>query len=460
MKSRSIFFYLLLLLVVVTGLFADAINSVLQLGSGAESVIAIALLVYAVISWCFQLAAMSVVSLSLILLVPALGLMEFSEAVVSSFGDSTFVFFLGVLLLGNAFQKTALGKRIAVVIFGLFGNRPKQVLFGLMLAGMLLAMWVTEVAAAAIIFPLATAILEEAKARPDYDKLSKILMIGVAWGPAFGGVATPIATGSNLVAVTYMEQYAAVSISFGHWMAIGVPISLSLLIAGWLILSRELKDQSPLVIDSTLPPFGLKEGFLLADFIVAIFLWVLGSVIDIPSHMVALFAGLVLFLPGVSVLDWKSSVKDINWDSIILICSGLLLGDVFFSTGVAEGLANILFIPALLRADVFVRVFYIVLTVSVLKIMFSSNTVAGILLVPIMITLGASLDIAAWNLVAPCIFSSALAFIVVTSSPVNVIPFSSGAFTPGDLARRGVVMTIASAVIIAAWLSVFSLLGM
>ncbi len=460
MKSRSVFFYLLLFLVVLAGFFADAINSVLQLGSGAEGIIAIALLVYAVISWCFQLAPMSVVSLSLLLLVPALGLMDFPEAVASSFGDSTFVFFLGVLLLGNAFQHTALGKRIAVIIFGLFGNRPRQVLFGLMLAGMLLAMWVTEVAAAAIIFPLATAILEEARNRPDYSRLAKVMMIGVAWGPAFGGVATPIATGSNLVAVTYMEQYAGVSISFGHWMLIGVPIALTLLVCGWIILSREIKDQSPLVIDSDLPPFGLKEGFLLADFILAIIFWILGSSLDIPSHMVALFAGVVLFLPGIAVLDWKSSVRSINWDSIILICSGLLLGDVLFSTGVAEGLANILFIPALLRSNVFVRVFYIVLTVSVLKIMFSSNTVAGILLVPIMITLSTSLDIAAWNLVAPCIFSSALAFIVVTSSPVNVIPFSSGAFTPGDLAKRGIVMTVVSAIVIAIWLSVFSVFGL
>lgn len=49
---------------------------------------------------------------------------------------------------------------------------------------------------------------------------------------------------------------------------------------------------------------------------------------------------------------------------------------------------------------------------------------------------------------------SAWAFIVITSSPVNVIPYASGCFTPGDMARRGVVMTILAAVIIAFWLAV------
>lgn len=65
-------------------------------------------------------------------------------------------------------------------------------------------------------------------------------MLGVAWGPAFGGVATPIATGANLVAVTYLEQYAGITISFGKWMSIGVPITFTLLVAGWLFLGREL----------------------------------------------------------------------------------------------------------------------------------------------------------------------------------------------------------------------------
>ncbi len=460
MKRRSIVFYLLLLLVLVTGLSAERISLAIQFGGGAEGLIAIALLIYAVVSWCFQLAPMSVVSLSLLILIPIFGLMGFPDAVKASFGDSTFVFFLGVLLLGNAFQKTALGKRIAVLIFSIFGNRPRQVLFGLMLAGTLLAMWVTEVAAAAIIFPLASAILSQAGERADYRKLARTLMIGVAWGPAFGGVATPIATGSNLVAVTYLEQYAGVSISFGHWMLIGVPISLTLLVAGWFILSREISDPSPLAIDSSLPPFSRQEGFLLADFILAMLLWILGSAFGISSHMVALLAAVILFLPGIDVMDWKDSIKSINWDSIILICSGLLLGNVLFSTGVAEWMANMLFVPSLLRANVFIRVFYIVITVSVLKIMFSSNTVAGILLVPIMITLSLSLGMDSWALVAPCIFSAALAFIVVTSSPVNVIPFSSGAFTPGDLAKRGVVMTLAAAVIIAIWLGIFSLFGL
>ena len=166
----------------------------------------------------------------------------------------------------------------------------------------------------------------------------------------------------------------------------------------------------------------------------------------------ALLAGLVLFLPGIDVLDWKDTVRSISWDSIILICSGIVLGQVLYQYGVAEWMAGLLFIPGLLQQGLFLTGAYIVLTVSVLKILFSSNTVAGVILVPVMITLAGQLGASAWGFVAPCIFSSALSFIVITSSPVNVIPYASGCFTPGDMARRGTVMTLLAAVIIAFWL--------
>lgn len=197
-----------------------------------------------------------------------------------------------------------------------------------------------------------------------------------------------------------------------------------------------------------------KEAFLVADFALAIFFWVAGEQLGLSSHHVALMAGLALFLPGIEVLDWKDAVRSISWDSIILICAGIVLGDVLYEYGVAEWMANLLFVPGLLQKGLFLTGFYIVLTVSVLKILFSSNTVAGVILVPIMITLAGQLNASAWAFVAPCIFSSALSFIVITSSPVNVIPYASGCFTPGDMARRGVVMTVVAAVVIAFWLAV------
>ena len=264
-KARA--FYLLLAAVVGVSVFSGELNRAAPLPLGGEGYAALALLAFAILSWCLQLAPIAVTALAVLVLLPFTGLMDFAGVIQAGFGDSTFAFFLGVLLLSAAFQKTPLGRRIALLIFRVFGRAPRRVLLGLMLAGTLLAMWVTEVAAAAILYPLALSIVEQSRGRPDAEPLARTLMLGVAWGPAFGGVATPIATGANLVAVAYLEQYAGISISFGEWMGIGLPISFTLLAAGWLLLARELpRTAAPLELNSDIPPMGRKEAFLVTEY--------------------------------------------------------------------------------------------------------------------------------------------------------------------------------------------------
>ena len=43
-------------------------------------------------------------------------------------------------------------------------------------------------------------------------------------------------------------------------------------------------------------------------------------------------------------------------------------------------------------------------------------------------------------------FTSSLAFILVTESPTNVLPYSAGYFSIRDMARVGIWMTLAAAV--------------
>ena len=420
-----------------------------------DTVMAAGLLAFAILNWILETAPIAVTSLAVIALTPFTGLMTFESAVKASFGNSIFAFFLGVLLLSYAFRETGLGKLISQGIFRLFGSRPRAVVLGVMLSGALLAMWVTEVAAAAIVFPIAMSIWDKTKERPDHAALGRAMMLGVAWGCAFGGVATPIATGANLVALNYLKDYCGITITFGQWMLIGLPICATLVAAGWFLLTRPLKDATPLDIGGDTARYGRQEKWLTVIFGAAVLLWVFGSSIGLGSYHVALLCALVMFLPGIEVAEWKKAVQNISWDSVMLICAGVLIGDILYSSGVAEALASVFFVPSLLKGGLFVRGVYIVLAVSVLKILFSSNTVSGVVLVPIMISLATANALPAWGLVAPCIFSSALSLIVISSSPVNVIPYSSHAFTPRDMARYGTVMTVLTALIIGGWLAVF-----
>jgi len=426
------------------------------LGENSNAILAVAVLVFAILNWILETAPIAVTSLAVIAMVPCTGLLTFSEAIKKSFGNSIFGFFLGVLLLSFAFKETNLGKLISQSIFRLFGCKPKAIIMGIMITGAVLAMWVTEVAAAAIVFPIALSIWDKSSGREDHDALGRAMMLAVAWGCAFGGVATPIATGANLIALNYLEKFSGIVVSFGQWMLIGIPICVTLIAIGWLILTRPLKSSKPLDTDEEQLSFGPREKRLVIIFSCAIIMWVLGGFLELNSHHIALLAALGMFLPGINIVEWKKAIQSINWDSILLICAGVLIGDILYSSGVAETLARLLFVPQLLKSGLFLRSAYIVLSVSVLKILFSSNTVTGVVLVPIMISLASTYELPTWGLVAPCIFSSALSLIVISSSPVNVIPYSAKTFTPKDMLKYGSLMTLCASMIIGGWLVLFN----
>ena len=97
-------------------------------------------------------------------------------------------------------------------------------------------------------------------------------------------------------------------------------------------------------------------------------------------------------------------------------------------------------------ADALEGVRVVVLGVASLHLLFSSNTVTSTIIIPILIALAETLNMNVWSLAGPAAFTSSLAFILVTESPTNVIPYSSGYFSIRDMARAGIIMTFCAAV--------------
>ena len=187
-----------------------------------------------------------------------------------------------------------------------------------------------------------------------------------------------------------------------------------------------------------------------------IVLWVITPLLEgwtggwcAPSvEAVALAGALALFLPGMDVLTWKQAERDVEWGGIMLIVAALSLGLVVFQTGAARWLAWVLLggitgVPELLQT------FVIVVAVCVLHLLFSSNTVAASIIVPILVALAQDLGLDVWTIVAPAAFASSLAFILVSEGPTTIIPYSSGYFSIKDMAKAGIVMTFLAAASVA-----------
>jgi sodium-dependent dicarboxylate transporter 2/3/5 len=375
------------------------------------------------------------------------------------------VFFIGVLMLSAAFTRSGLGTRLVYRILERVGTRTDHVLLGVLACGSFISWWITDIAVAAMLLPLAVGLLRDAGLTPGASNFGRALMIATAFGALIGGIATPAGTAANLVAIAQIKQLAGVDVSFARWMLYGAPAAILMVPLCWRLLlwlfPPEI-DQLPFSVADirqrldALGPLSRAELWTLATFSTVIVVWLAtpvaaawtGGAVNPPIEAVALAGGLVLFLPGVRVMSWKEAEHDIEWGGIMLIVAGLSLGLVVFESGAARWLAWVLLgqitsVPDVLKPVV------IVLAVAGLHLLFSSNTVTASIIVPILVALATDLHLNVWSVVAPAAFTSSLAFILVSEGPTTIIPYSSGYFSIRDMARAGLLMTVLAALCVA-----------
>ena len=196
----------------------------------------LAIMAFAVILWVTETLPFAATSLLIVLLIPAFGVADYRSVVRAGFGDPVITFFIGVLMLSAAFTRSGLGTRLAYRVLSWVGTRTDRVLFGFLLVGTLISWWITDMAVAAMLLPIAMGIATDAGLRAKQSNFGRALLISVAFGPLIGGIATPAGTAANIVALAQLEQLAGVTVTFTGWMWLGVPASLLMVPIAWRIL--------------------------------------------------------------------------------------------------------------------------------------------------------------------------------------------------------------------------------
>ena len=427
-----------------------------------EGQTALAVLIFALILWITEALPFHITGLFSLFLLALFKVESFLSLVKTGFGNHIIVFFIGVLVLSAFITRSGLGKRISVIILSKTGNSSKMILLGFLITGTLISMWITDMAVAAMLMPLAVAILKEEGCEPLKSNFGKGLLISTAWGAIIGGIGTPSGAGPNPLVIGFLKEMAGVDLSFPGWMLYGVPSALLLVLPCWGLLllffppeikklkktREELKKEY-----REFPAMTREEKVTLAVFLLTALTWVTTPWIEkltglsIPISMPLVVSITVFFIPGISGIGWKEIERDISWSSILLIVTGLAVGMALYTSGAAEWLALAL-LGGIGAVNPFVQVFSVVIIVSLLKVAFSSNTVTATIIIPILIALAVNLGITPLAIVIPAGLTSSMAFILVTSTPTNVIPYSAGYFTIRDMAVAGTVFTLVSSAVV------------
>ena len=200
------------------------------------------------------------------------------------------------------------------------GSRLSLILLTVLVTAFM-SMWMSNIAAAAMMI----AALHPLTANLDKrNNFRKALLLAITIGANFGGIATPIGTGPNAIAISALAKTK--QITFVEWMSFALPITVGLLIIGTLMIVFLYRVKGDFEIEETAVPTLARKGKLVVViFSLTILAWLTEPLHGVTSAVVALISAAILF--GSNLLT-REDLNAIDWGTIALIAGGISLGNL------------------------------------------------------------------------------------------------------------------------------------
>ncbi len=347
--------------------------------------------------------------------------------------DPVLVLFFGGFALAAAIGRQGVDRLLVAHTLRLSGGRAMPLVALAACATAVLSMWMSNVAAAALMLGAFRPIW--AHDRED-GTLRRALLLAVALAADVGGIATPIGSGPNGIAMAAVARTQP--IGFVQWMVFGVPLAFGLLVAALALIALRLRPTGRVALPtSPAPPApGPALARLGAVFGVVILLWLTEPLHGVPAWAVAL--GAVVALLAVRLLGWRE-LRHLDWATLVLIAGGIALGALLEESGLVRELAAR--VP-LERAPPPVRLLAFCATCALLAALMSNTGTASVL-----IPLAATVDPSPSTAVIVAV-SASLGVPFVISTPPNAMA-AAGGLRSTDLLGPGLLLMIGGCALVA-----------
>ena len=354
--------------------------------------------------------------------------------------DPVLALFLGGFAIGVATEKYGFDQLLARASLRTAGNSLPKFLLLVILLTAFLSMWMSNIAAAALMIACLRPLMTNFE--PDHI-LRRILLVGIALGADLGGIATPIGTGPNAIAIASVAPFHRVS--FLEWMVFAFPLAIGMLALGYFTLITRLKlHRHELAGFTTMIPgqdakekhFGRSEIGFLFILIATIVLWLSEPLHGIPAGTVSLGATSVLFLTG---LLKKEDLSKIDWSTLLLIAGGITLGRLLEQSMMVKVLADSIAWQAIHPTLVLFLLCLASATLSALM----SNTATVVMLLPLASAVFQKPSISILIAIAA---SFGIPFVI--STPPNAIVYGEGGLKFNDLFLPGILLMILGCLLI------------
>ncbi len=356
--------------------------------------------------------------------------------------DPTIILFLGGLLMADVAVKYNLDKNLTRLILKPFGYKPRNIVLGLLAVTGTVSAFMSNTAATAMMMTVVLPIIAQLDAE---DPLRRAVVLAIPIGANIGGIATPVGTPPNMVAMAALAK-AGTPMAFGTWCLIGTPMAIIGILVAWTVLSWLFPSKQERFELKMTGSFDRSRKALMLYIVVGItvVLWITESLHGISSSLVALFTVAALTMTGVAD---RTDIEKIPWDVLWLVSGGIAIDVAMQSTGLGIWLISKIQ-WASLSPSVIVIVFGIV-AFAMAQIL--SHTISATLMIPLAVNIGRSgIGGHGFDLVATCVIIGigvSFGMSLPISTPPNAIAISTGMVDTRDMAKAGATVGIVSIVL-------------
>ena len=381
------------------------------------------------------------------------------KSLMYAFADPTIMLFLGGFVIAAVASKMGVDVQLAKALLKLFGKKSEFVLLGFLLVTGLFSMFISNTATAAMMLTFMAPVLRH---MPVDGKGKIALAMAIPIGANIGGIATPIGTPPNAIALKFLNDPEGLNlgIGFGDWFGVMFPYALVLLLIAWALLMLLFpfkKKTIELVLEGE-----TKHGWQLTvtyiTMAVTIFLWMFDKVTGLNANIVAMIPIAIFCVTGIFT---KEDLNQINWSVLWLVAGGFALGTALYETGLDKHLIEA--IPFQTWSPI-----VLIIAASVVCWILSNiiaNTAAANLLIPVMVTLAVGMREmlvpfgGETTMLLSVTLAASLAMCLPISTPPNAIAYSTGMIETKDMMKVGVIMGVIGLVLAISMLVVIGKLG-
>jgi len=414
-----------------------------------EGKAALALFLLAVTWWIFDVVPIGVTSITAGV-IQALFLIRDPRIAFNDFMSPSVWFIFGSIIIGMAFTRTGLTRRMAYSMLILAGERTSMIYLGSFFMTGALTMIMAHTAVAAAVYPLLMAVYTLYQEDDKPTRFGKGLFMGMAFTAAAGSVVTLLGAARGVVAIGFFKEMVGRDISFFQVSYYMFPLGWSMIFLLWGFFMIFFRPESKTIpglreraraLSDRLGPITQTEWITLVIAFSAIALLILRPFIPalepLNKSVIILLATALFFLFRVLTI---TDLEEVPWNIVLLFGGAMSIGFCLWQTGASTWLA--VHGLAMFQETPWFVFIMVISFLFLIMTNFIMNVSAIAIALPVALVIASYLGIAPELVMFATLATVGMPFLLLVGAAPNAIAFESRQFSPREFFMYGAMASV------------------